>query len=54
MSDMAQELLSKLVQHLNVRGLKPLDIPVVGPDDIEAVDVVGHPGPVTQCHKDRF
>ena len=36
------------MQHLDVRTLEPLDIPVVIPDHVPAVDVVGHPGKVHQ------
>ena len=36
------------MQHLNVRTLEPLDVPVVTPHDPPTVDVVGHPGKVHQ------
>ena len=41
-------LAGHIVQDLDIRGLVPLDVGEVGADDVVAVDVVGHPGPVHQ------
>ena len=45
---LCRDLVGIFLQNLNVRTLEPLDVPVVVPDHVPAVDVVGHPGKVHQ------